>query len=33
MKQLKVIKLEEYMIDECADLYMDKFSGGYNVFI
>lgn len=26
MKQLKVIKLEEYMIDECADLYMDTFS-------
>lgn len=26
MKQLKVIKLEEYMIDECVDLYMDTFS-------
>ncbi|WP_160690358.1 GNAT family N-acetyltransferase [Clostridium sp. C2-6-12] len=26
MKQLKVKKLEEYMIDECVDLYMDTFS-------
>lgn len=26
MKRLKVIKLEEYMIDECVDLYMDTFS-------
>lgn len=26
MEQLKVIKLEEYMIDECVDLYMDTFS-------
>lgn len=26
MKQLKVISLEEYMIDECVDLYMDTFS-------
>lgn len=26
MGQLKVEKLEEYMIDECVDLYIDTFS-------
>lgn len=26
MKQLTVKKLEEYMIDECVELYMDTFS-------
>lgn len=26
MEQLKVKKLEEYMIDECVDLYIDTFS-------